>query len=64
MMEVRSVSDILVVGSEGKRLLWIQTNKEGTDRQNEAWRSIRVAGARTGFSWCTSWTSRWFLWKR
>lgn len=36
MMEVRSVSDILVVGSEGKRLLWIQTNKEGTDRQNEA----------------------------
>jgi hypothetical protein len=28
IVEVRSVYDILVVGSEGKRLLWIQTGKE------------------------------------
>lgn len=35
-VEVKSVYDILIVGSEGKRLLWVRTNGEGTERQDEA----------------------------
>jgi hypothetical protein len=48
MAEVRSVYDILVVGSEGKRLFWIQTNKEGN---RESGRSLKKEQDSKGANW-------------